>query len=84
MLKKKSGSPIQKANIFASYKICKRTRASDEEQQEKKKNSKDTPLWENAHVVQQYGRLKPNIGFWKRHTFDRTSHKKDNSSVAGD
>lgn len=45
----------------------------------------------NAHVVQQYRRLKPNIGFFLEkkkkkttHTFDRTSRIKGNSSVAGD
>lgn len=39
-----------------------------------------------TRVVLRYARLKPNIGFWKRHahTFDRTSRIKDNSSVAGD
>lgn len=40
---------------------------------------------ENARVVQQYRRLKPNVGFRETtHTFDRTPHIKDNSSVAGD
>lgn len=50
----------------------------------KKKNSKHTLLWENTQAVQPYRCLKPNIGFWKLHTFNHTLRIKDNLPVAGD
>lgn len=84
-VKKNLGVPFKRPTSLHLIRFVKEPRCGVcQRRNSRKKNSKHTPLQENARVVQQYRCLKPNIGFWKWHTFDRTSCIKDNSSVVAD